>query len=454
MPTRPPKLVVRSGAGLVVLICLLLLLGSFLGGAPSPASASGSAGLTIDPDSITVITTQGFYVGDHPGSRDVAELIAVRGSGTVLYHNATHQVYYDVDPVEGTRSTVEYVAADRVGRDRCPGSNQCSRNVVERVNLTTGRVTTVYAAITPKFDGGRWHDVDRINDTHLLVADIVYDRVMIVATDTDEVVWQWNASDHYPRTAGGGQQDWTHVNDVERLPDGRIMASLRNMDEVVFIGPTGEIDKDWTLGSDGDHSILYEQHNPDYIPGTRGGPAILLADSENNRVIEYHRQGDRWQAVWSWRDARLQWPRDADRLPNGHTLVVDSHGNRVLELDRNGSLAWQYPIGRPYDAERLGTGDESRTGFAAGTSPTCGGSKECGAPPRAEQQPATQAGPVIWLKDRLSGVIANSLLFVAPPWVQFTDLLVSGVLALTLLCWGGLEWRWSAFSIRNGRNRD
>lgn len=454
MPPWPPKRAVRSGAGVIVLVCLLLLLGSFLTASTASTTPPGSIESATEPSSITVISTQGFYVGDRPGSRDVAELIAVRADGTVLYHNTTHQVYYDVDPVPGTRATVEYVAADRVGGDRCPGSTQCSRNVVEQVNLTTGRVTTVYTAITPKFDGGRWHDVDRINATHLLVADIVYNRVMIVATDTDEIVWQWNASEHYPLSAGGGQQDWTHMNDVELLADGRIMVSVRNMDEVIFIESGGEVDAGWTLGNDDDHGTLYEQHNPDYIPSNRGGPAVVLADSENNRVIEYHRRGGEWQAVWSWRDTALQWPRDADRLPTGHTLVVDSHGDRVLEVGLNGSIVWHYSIGRPYDAERLDTGDESSGGFAAGTSPTCPAPSPCDAPPRAAQRPTDQAASVIWLKDRLSGVIANSLLFVAPPWIQFTDLVVIGFLGVTLLLWAGLEWRWSTFSVRIRRDRD
>lgn len=137
------------------------------------------------------------------------------------------------------------------------------------------------------------------------------------------------------------------------------MLSMRNMDEVVFVEPGEGVDESWTLGDDGDHSILYEQHNPDYLPRERGGPAIVMSDSENNRVQEFRREDGAWTRTWQWRDARLQWPRDADRLPNGHTLIVDSHGDRVLELDRKGAIVWNVTFGMPYDAERLGTGSES-----------------------------------------------------------------------------------------------
>jgi hypothetical protein len=393
---------------------------------------------------VTVVTTQGFYTGTHPGARDVAEIVAFDASGTVVYHNATHDVYFDVDPVPGTRMTVEYVAADRLGGSACRVS-QCSLNLVEQLNLSTGEVTRVYDAVTPQYDTGRWHDVDRLNATHLVVADIVHDRVYVVDTRTDEITWQWNASEHYSPSAGGGTGDWTHVNDVEVLADGRFMVSLRNMDSVVFLRPGVGIDEDWTLGAHDAHDVLYESHNPDYIPADHGGPAVVLANSENNRVVEYHRRDGGWTLAWSWRDRTLQWPRDADRLPNGHTLVVDSHGDRVVEIDTTGTVVWAVEVGRAYDAERLGTGDESSGGYAAGSRPGTGAAS----PPATNQRPAI-GGLTVALKDALPGRLINGLLFVAPPWVDFTDLLVAGVLSVDLLLWGGVEWRCSNRSLRGG----
>ncbi len=455
MRQASPKQLVRVTAGGIVVVCLLVLVGSFIGAPSAGAPGTGSTPVDRampkpqaldspgDATGLTVISTQGFYVGNHPGDRNVAELIAVTRNGTVVYRDRSHGVYYDVDPVEGSAATVEYVAADRVGGDRC-ATSQCSRNVVKRVNLSTGEVREVYAAVTPKFDGGRWHDVDRVNATHIVIADIVSDRLSMVDLRRKTIVWQWNASERYPPTAGGGQQDWTHINDVEVLPDGRIMANLRNMDEVVFIDPSTGVATDWTLGTDDDHHTLYEPHNPDYLPADRGGPAVLIADSENNRVIEYQRRDGDWQQAWSWRDPQLQWPRDADRVHDGHTVIVDSHGNRVIEVAPNGSIVWSVTIRRPYDAERLGTGDESRDGFAAGASPNCSASNECAAPPIANHGPIDSPGPVVRLKDALKPGVVNGLLFIAPPWVTFTDLLVIGLLVTTLGVWGLLEmtWRW------------
>jgi NADH-quinone oxidoreductase subunit F len=93
-----------------------------------------------------------------------------------------------------------------------------------------------------------------------------------------------------------------------------------------------------------------------------------------------------------------------------------------------------------------GTGDESAGGYAAGSSPDEPGT---GAPPATDQGTA-EAGLILSLKDALPARLVNGLLFVAPPWFDFGDLLVAGLLAADLVLWGGLEWWWSERSLRSG----
>ncbi len=410
---------------------------------------------------LTVVATQGFYVSD-----ENAELVAFSEDGSVVYHDDTYKVYFDVDPVPGAQYTVEYVAAKHLPRSECD-DGRCTRNVVKRVNLTTGEESTVYARKTPRIYSARWHDADRLNDTHLVVADIVNDGVYAVDTRTNETVWRWNATDIYTPEMGGKEGDWTHINDVEVLPDGRVMVSVRNMDQVVFLAPdagrngTWGAQESWSLGTDDRHSVLFEQHNPDYIPASRGGPAVLVADSENGRVVEYERSNETWNRTWGWTDARLQWPRDADRLPSGNTLVVDSHGDRVLEVRPDGRIEWSVTVGMPYDAERLGTGDESAGGESMsaiqsrqnesnesgvlGVGPDSirlpGGSGD-GTVVRPPSGPAAQ----FWLtlKSVLPPHVVNGLLYMSPSGIQFSDLVFAAVFLLTGLVWGGLELRWSS----------
>ena len=220
--------------------------------------------------------------------------------------------------------------------------------------------------------------------------------------------------------------------------DGRptVMVSVRNHDQVVFVDMERGLRANWTLGSDGDHDTLYEQHNPDYIPPDRGGPAVLVADSENGRVVEYQRVNGSWEQSWEWRDQRLTWPRDADRLPDGHTLVTDSNGDRVLELDENGTVVWETTVGFPYESERLGTGDESTSGPSAAAADL---------PTRTPD--ATNRSVVGDATTLLPPSVVNGVAYVLPGWVGVIEALAAVGLLVVVPVWAVVEWRRRAFEV-------
>jgi hypothetical protein len=461
---RPSRRAIRAVSLVVVLAGVVLLGNSALGGQADPAAGEAAGNSSVpygyhvdleekinssDPPTrdvppgaeVTVIANQGYFPDD-----ENAELVAITRNGTVVYHNNTYGVYFDVDPVPGTRFTVEYVASAQLGGCQQYSANDCTRNVIERVNLSTGEVERLHSAVTPKITATRWHDVDRINDTHVALADIHRDSVRILNLSSGETTWEWSATNIYDHEGSDPPRDWTHLNDVEVLDDGTLMLSMRNQDEVVFVKPGEGYLPGMTLGTDGDHGVLYHQHNPDYIPEERGGPAIVVGDSENNRVVEYRRVDGEWRQAWLWRDARMQWPRDADRLPNNRTLITDSNGDRVLEVSPNGSIAWSAHVGMPYDVERLGTGDESTGGWAI--------SEE-------HRGRVVVSGPVgevlLFLKDVLPSKVVNGALFsasaVGAEWFGFADLVVTVLVALALLVWALLEYRWATWTV-TGAARD
>lgn len=472
------------GLFLCLILVSLLVVGSAyatetLSSSPSETAADRYASGNSDPavapaNGTTVIATDSnAWLGqksDNPRSK--AELIATAPNGSVSYYNDLHTRYWDVDPVPGTNATVEYAYADHMNASQCPAfqddtysdtnpyansvdratwqeyarasmddsGGACTRNGIERVNLSTGEVTPIYSAATPGKEATRWHDADRINDTHLAVADIFLDRVFIVNTTTEHITWSWSARDAPKKfdpaqTGGPHPTDWTHMNDVEVLPDGRIMASPRNTDRVIFLDPQqppGEaLNESWTIGAEDETKTLYEQHNPDYIPPEQGGPAVLIADSENNRVVEYQRENGDWNRTWTWSDSRAQWIRDADRLPNGHTLISDSNGNRVFEVNKQGKIVWQTETAFPYEAERLETGDESAGGPSA----------------QSAALAAQNSGLLeqVWLgmKDVLAGPAFSAIHYVAPYWVGTTELVALIVGGVSVLGWVLAEGWWA-----------
>ena len=423
---------------LIAVLCASTLGYSYVSSQATAAVASyeRQADLPVDERAAVVPPRENVtVVAGHGMKGESAALVAFGPSGTVLYHNDTYHGYFDVDPVKGTRMTVEYVAEHNYEGDGCDG--KCTVSVVERVNLTTGDVDRIYSRIIPADRGANWHDVDRLGEHRLLVGAINTDEAYVVNTTTVMTTWEWSTKQAYPISGGGPYPaDWAHLNDVEKLHDGRIMLSLRNQDSVVFVDPQTGVQQNWTLGADGAHDVLYEQHNPDYIPKSEGGPAVVVADSLNDRLVEYQRANGTWNRTWVWSDERMKWPRDADRLPNGHTLVADTNAHRVLEIDRQGDVVWNISFYAPYELERLGTGDES----AGGPSARAADLRSQGAVEDGDRVETSVAGFT-------PRKVVNSIAFILPLWMGLWDAAVAVILALTLLAWAVVEYRNSSLSV-------
>ncbi|WP_266075791.1 arylsulfotransferase family protein [Haladaptatus caseinilyticus] len=422
----------------------------------------------IPPNELTVAT-------DHKSPSVGAKLVAFDSEGTVRYYNDTLDYYSDVDPSPTGKYTVTYVGTEDLRPKQCDGASACRRMVIERLNLSTDHTTRLYSRIVPTYKGytlpytNRWHDVDRINRTHFAVADIERDRVFVVNTSSGIVTWEWLALSHYSHKSGGPYPyDFTHVNDVEVLEDGRIMASIRNQDQVVFLNRTTGVVENWTIGEEGNHKWLFGQHNPDYIPESQGGPAVIIADSHNDRIVEYQRVNGSWEQSWVWRDNRLQWPRDADRLPNGNTLITDTHGNRVVEVDENGEPVWSVELHFPYDAERLGTGDESAGGESAqradiaGREPISGANDDANSQENEGTRTKTQNGVSLLglagqamdaIEEAIPEMVLNAVLYALPGWADVDDVFALAVLLGTTGAWGSMEAYWRGYRIRKPFSR-
>jgi len=329
------------------------------GGTPTPCVGT----MERTPDRTTLFSIQGARGSE----KTSAMVVGAHPNGSVVgVHNDTaagRWWSYDID-VLSNGNVLQATTESR-------------HTVVEEIDPETGdHVTERHFRDTLDT-----HDVDLINGDELLMNDMSQDgeaRVFIYNLTREEVVWEYyfaNHSEHYPESGGGEfGGDWTHNNDVEQIADGTIMVSVRNFDTVVAIDRASK-DVEWTLGEDDDTTTLHEQHNPDYIESENGTPTVLVADSLNDRVVEYEFEGGeasnasrassnssdgKWNQTWVARGGGLDEPRDADRLPNGNTLIADRRAHRIVEVTPEGEVVWEmYSPYQPYDVERLGTGDES-----------------------------------------------------------------------------------------------
>lgn len=388
----------------------------------------------------TAITTQEFKE-----TYPEAELIIVSPNGSTVHVNSEYSTYFDVDPVPGSPNVVEYVATNHLRGEECDATDTCTQEVFVRENFVTGESEILWSRISPGQHSTRIHDIDRINESHVVVADIYTDTVFIYNLDREVRTWSWSVQRDYPISGGGPfPSDWTHVNDVELVDENIIMVSLRNQDSVVFLSTNGTLLEERTLGHDGQHNTLYEQHNPDYIDSSN--PGVIVADSENNRVIEYEMQNNSWEATWRWNDDQLQWPRDADRLPNGNTLITDSNGDRVLEINQSGDIVWSVEVGLPYEAERLSTGAESHNGPAATEADLRSrtGSLQSREETSESSLPSVNGLILSFLPDKIIQAVA----FVTPRWMGFQEVGLSFILLFNLVIWGIFELRHSSWQLR------
>jgi len=203
----------------------------------------------------------------------------------------------------------------------------------------SGEIIWTYDLYSDYIYNNEIHDVDKLENGNVLIADINQDRVIEVTMD-HQIVWEWRASDWFDPPVN--LDDWTHLNDVDRLPNGHTLISFRNLRKVIEVNETGHIVWSW-----GNSTNLGEPHNPDKLLNGN----VLICDSGYNRIIEVNTTTD--EIVWQY-EGQLYWPRDADRLPNGNTLIADSLNDRVLEITPEGEIVWeQTGLTMVYEADRL-----------------------------------------------------------------------------------------------------
>ena len=305
--------------------------------------------------------------------------------------------------------------------EECPAAqlqsedNGCVQNRVLELDYGSKDVVWKYTWYDEYMENHEVHDADRLPGGGTAIADMGNDRAFVV-NRSGEIVWEWQAENHlaqgtpfYRQYGGepdpGGEADWTHLNDIDRLPDGDFQLSIRNFDTVIETDRESKEIVD-VIGQPGSHSYLYEQHDPNRVAG---GETVLIADSENDRVVEIDTNTE--AIVWEFGgDGLLTWPRDADRLPNGNTLIADTQNDRVIEVNPAGEIVWRYRgVDFVYSADRIGVSED------------------------ANSYPSARGYDDRVVTDPISGTLRtlrSYAQFVVPPWMGGSEALTALLLAL------------------------
>jgi hypothetical protein len=230
-------------------------------------------------------------------------------------------------------------------------SSPCTRTGFRIIKPNSGEIVQEWSYPVRSAGSSEVHDVEKLPNGNYILSDMEYESIIEV-NESGSIVWHWNASSYYESPPDPTKQDWLHINDVDRIGEDRYLVSVRNENELLIIERgEGVVEQ---IGGDG---VLRQQHNPQMIQDD----TILVADSHHDRIVELRRFDSGWRPVWSVNSVAgtsLSWPRDADRLPNGNTLITDSKNNRVIEVNENGTVIWVREFDRlPYEADRLPHGE-------------------------------------------------------------------------------------------------
>jgi len=377
--------------GAVLVVGAVALLIATLGASAAMAPDASVAG--DDSERRTLVGIQ----GGGPGWHEHGSIAGVEGSEVAWRLDDTDS-YFDVTELDNGSVMAGFMDS---GYEDCgPYESPCTHTGFRILDPESQEIEYEYSFPVRSEGNSEVHDVEQLGDGEYLLTDMDRERLMIVKND--EVVWQWNASTHYEAPGDPTRVDWLHINDVDVVGEGRFLVSVRNANQILVVdrqdGVVETINADNGGPDDactpagrsqladqdgdgdvrcGDPAVINHQHNPQWLGGDPTGDgeaAVLVADSDNDRVVELHRQDGEWAVAWTLDRAGgidLRWPRDADRLANGNTLVTDTLNKRIFEVDRNGTVLWSITTERiPYEADREPQGEPAQGEWYVGEAPT------------------------------------------------------------------------------------
>jgi len=191
------------------------------------------------------------------------------------------------------------------------------------------------------------HDADRLSNGNTLVVfgneDEVSDAQVKEVNPEGEIVWAWYAKDHFYTSPYKDiyDQGWTHTNAATRLPNGNTLISPRNFSFVIEVDPQGLVIR--TIGE----GILGSVHDPQILPNgnllattTRAGETGLGEPCVRAVEIDPKTGEIVWQSPRFEQEAIPV--RDANRLPNGNTLITGS--TKIVEVTTEGNIVWQLTL--------------------------------------------------------------------------------------------------------------
>jgi hypothetical protein len=170
------------------------------------------------------------------------------------------------------------------------------------------------------------------------------DNRVILVDRAGNIVWQYGQFG----VAGSGPDQLNVPVQNTWLPNRHVLITDQANERIIEVDVATKAII-WQYGTTGvSGNGTNELNNPNCAELLENGD-ILICDENNNRAIEvvrtFPRGGD---IVWQYGsgDPNINEPVSgvafASRLENGHTLITDSNHSRIVEIDQNKNVVWEY----------------------------------------------------------------------------------------------------------------
>ena len=261
--------------------------------------------------------------------------------GTILEVNQAKEVIWELAWKEGSDNIRMEVPA---GVEQLPNGHIliATYDMLLEVHKKSKKLVWAWDSrrLTPK---AGLHDIHLTKEGHMLTSACRQDKIWMIS-HAGEMIWECKIPNEVLKGKKKyGLSDRTHVNHAQMLANGNILVSVGNYGLLLELTTAGEIRHMLDVGT--------AIHNPQRL--ANGYTMLCLSppnDPKNNKIVELDVNGN---MVWEYSEG-LNWVRDADRLPDGNTLIADHSNKRVFIVSPEKKVLWEYYTdGLVYEADML-----------------------------------------------------------------------------------------------------
>jgi hypothetical protein len=223
----------------------------------------------------------------------------------------------------------------------CTNPSGCPDNRVLLVDRA-GNIVWQYGQFGPGGSGSNQLNTPVQNtwlpNRHVLITDQANERIIEVDVATKGIVWQYGTTG----VSGNGPNQLNNPNCAELLENGHVLICDENNNRAFEVEPTPPLGGNivWQYGSG-------DPNNNEPVSGVAFASRLenghtLITDSNHSRIVEIDRDKN---VVWQFytchgSDCSLPrgtgpLPTRAVRLKNGNTLISDQYNHRVIVVDHD-----------------------------------------------------------------------------------------------------------------------